>query len=442
MNTSVLLIDDNEQFCLSLSRMLSDKDHKISSVLNSNKAFLFLEQNRVDVILLDVRLGCESGIEVLVRLREDYPEIPVIMLSGYASIESAVRSIKLGAFDYIQKPVKYEKLIKLIHNARTMASLQEENKNLKERLLDTVPRIISKDFRIEELKKTIHKLSESNLPILLYGENGTGKEVFADYIFSRSQQKAKKFVKINCAAFPDNLLDNELFGHEKGAYTGADSLYKGVFERAHGGTLFLDEIGDMSLEVQAKVLRVLQNRELYRLGGKDVIRVDVRVISATNKKLEEMMKNGQFREDLFYRLNAAILSIPPLRERRGDISVLAGTFLKEYASVNSKPLCSLSPEVEDLLKVYKWPGNVRELKNVLNYAAAVASGQTIEKGDLPVQVFEQAEEDAVYNPLDDSEKAVILRELQENSYNKRKVAERLNISRTTLYSKMRKYGIG
>ena len=441
MNTSVLIIDDNEQFCISLSRMLSDRDHTLSYVLNSQDALDFLSRNIVDIILLDVRLGAESGMEVLIQIRDLYPGITIIMLSGYASIETAVRSIKMGAFDYIQKPVKYEKLIKLIQNARTLASLKEENAGLQKSLQDAVPRIISNDPRIRELKRTIQKLSESSLPILLLGENGTGKEVFADYIFSRSHRKAKKFIKINCAAFPDSLLDNELFGHEKGAYTGADTLYKGVFERAHEGTLFLDEIGDMSLEVQAKVLRVLQNRELYRLGGKDVIHIDVRIISATNKKPEDRISEGRFREDLYYRLNAAILSIPPLRERKEDIPLLSDTFLREYASINSRPLCSLDPEVENLLKIYHWPGNIRELKNVLHYAAAVASGNSIQKENLPVQIFEKSHEEAVSNPLDDSEKAVILRELKEHHFNKKKVADRLHISRTTLYSKMRKYGI-
>lgn len=442
MNTKVLVVDDNEQFCLSLARMLEDRDRTILTALNSKAAFSILKTELIDLILLDVRLGDESGIEVLSRFCEEYPAIPVIMLTGFASIESAVQSIKLGAYDYIQKPVKFEKLVKLIDNARTMASLKKENQNLHERLEDLSPQILSKDPGIDELKYTITKLTAANLPILLFGENGTGKELFANYIHSQSSRKTRKLIKINCAAFPDSLLDNELFGHEKGAYTGADALYKGVFEKADEGSLFLDEIGDMSLEVQAKVLRVLQNKELFRLGGKDVIKVDVRIISATNKNLEELMKSGKFREDLYYRLNAATLSIPPLRERIADIPLLTDYFLQEYADVNSKVLTIVNPEVLAMLNKYNWPGNIRELKNVIHYAAALCNHGQISKDNLPGHFLRHSSDghDPV-NLLDDSEKSVILRELNRSNYNKKKVAEVLNISRTTLYSKMKKHGI-
>ncbi len=443
MNTSILAIDDNEQFCLSLARMLSGNELTIYTALNSEAAFSLLKKVSINIILLDVRLGEESGIEVLIQCSERYPQIPVIMLTGFASIESAVQSIKLGAFDYIQKPIKYEKLTKIIHNACTMASLKKENKDLHERLEDLTPSILSQDSRIDELKKTITKLTAANIAILLYGENGTGKELFANYIHSKSSRKTQKIIKINCAAFPDSLLDNELFGHEKGAYTGANAVYKGVFEKAHQGTLFLDEIGDMSLEVQAKVLRVLQDKELYRLGGKDVIQVDVRIISATNKKLEVLIKEGKFREDLYYRLNAATLSIPPLRDRVIDITLLTDFILKEYSSVNGKIISGVSPEVAQFLKRYNWPGNIRELKNVLSYAAALSTNGKIELRDIPAQLLEKMDSAGTHhNTLEDSEKKLILKELIRTNFNKKKVAETLNISRTTLYSKIKKYGIG
>jgi len=442
LNKSILVIDDNEAFCRSLARMLGDDKLSVHTALNSEQAFEILKKIPVHLILLDVRLGEESGLEVLTLLLEQYPHLPVIMLTGFASIESAVQSIKLGAFDYIQKPVKYEKLVRLIENACTLASLKKENRDLYERLDDMTPRILSKDPRVDELKATIDKLTAANLPILLYGENGTGKELFADYIHFQSSRKSRKIIKINCAAFADTLLDNELFGHEKGAYTGADALYKGVFEKADQGTLFLDEIGDMSLEVQAKVLRVLQNKELFRLGGKEIIHVDVRLISATNKKLEDLIKEGRFREDLYYRLNTATISIPPLRERPGDIPLLTDYFIKEYASVNSKVISGYNDDVMTQLSAYPWPGNIRELKNVINYAAAVSSGGMIQIKDLPGSLQQGLPgRTGLLNSLDDSEKSVILSELKRTNYNKKKVAETLNISRTTLYSKMRKYEI-
>jgi len=442
LNSAILIIDDNEQFGLSLARMISDDNLSVSTALNSTQAFSILKKEQIQMILLDIKLGDESGIDVLSRLIDMYPGIPVVMLTGFASIETAVQSIKLGAFDYIQKPVKYEKLIKLINNACTMASLKNENRDLHERLEDLSPQIISRDPVVDELKFTINRLMEANLPILVSGENGTGKELFADYIHFQSSRKAKKIIKINCAAFPDSLLDNELFGHEKGAYTGADSLYKGVFEKADKGTLFLDEIGDMSLEVQAKVLRVLQNKELFRLGGKDIIHVDVRIISATNKNLEDLIRRGLFREDLYYRLNAATITVPPLRERSSDIPLLADFFLKEYASENGKALSSVNQDVLSLLKLHSWPGNIRELKNVLNYAAAVSISGFIDIRDLPGQFHNISGGcDLESNSLVDSEKSVILKELKKMNFNKKKVAESLQISRTTLYSKMRKYGI-
>ncbi|NCD41091.1 MAG: sigma-54-dependent Fis family transcriptional regulator [Bacteroidia bacterium] len=458
MNKSVLIIDDNEQFGLSLAQMIRSDELHVHISRNSSGAFSRLKNEQIDVIILDIRLGDESGIELLIKLTEQYPGIPVIMLTGFASIESAVQSIKLGAYDYIQKPVQYEKLMTLINNAFTMVSLKKENRELHDRLKDLSPRIQSCDPVVAELKRTIDKLTEANLPILLYGENGTGKELFADYIHFQSSRRAKKILKINCAAFPDSLLDNELFGHEKGAFTGASSVYKGVFERADKGILFLDEIGDMPLEVQAKVLRVLQNKELFRLGGKELIRVDVRIISATNKMLEDLISRGLFRKDLYYRLNTATISIPPLRERVLDIPLLADYFLEEYASENGTVLSRISDDVLTLLKDYSWPGNIRELKNVLNYAAAVSKNGHIEIKDLPRQFQNNmrgcsgGEKDGsrtissdgnknARDYLGDSERSIILQELKKTNFNKKKVAEILGISRTTLYSKMSKYGI-
>ena len=441
MNITVLIVDDNVQFSVSLAQILSGNDFIIHTAKSSYEAFPVLSKHHIDVILLDVRLGGESGTDVLVRLKDEYSSIPVVMLTGFASIESAVNSIKLGAFDYIQKPVKLEKITTVIKNAHTMASLKKENQILHNRLDDLSPQIISNDSRIHDLMETIKKLSGSNLSILLSGENGIGKELFADYIHAQSDRKASRLVKINCAAFPDSLLDNELFGHDKGAYTGANSVYKGVFERADKGTLFLDEIGDMSLNVQSKVLRVLQNKELFRLGGDKLINVDIHIISATNKRLENLIAEGKFREDLYYRLNAATISIPPLRERKGDIPLLLNHFIEEFSNGNSRPKPAISDSVLDSLMQHDWPGNIRELKNAINYAAAICVEDEIEIGDLPGMFSNNRSREDHSNVLHESEKNMILRELKRQKFNKKKVAESLNISRSTLYSKMRKHAI-
>ncbi|OQY31664.1 MAG: hypothetical protein B6241_13415 [Spirochaetaceae bacterium 4572_59] len=416
---------------MSLLRMLEDDSISVTYALNSSSAKLELKAGSIDLILLDVRLGDESGLDVLKKLRQDFSTVPVIMLTGFGTIETAVESMKFGASDYLLKPVQYKVIGKKIDDVISQSVKVSENS-------DSL--IVSRDLGIEELKSTILKLSSSNLPILLYGENGTGKELFADFVYSSSNRKGKPFIKVNCASFPDSLLDNELFGHEKGAYTGAHTTYQGVFEKADSGTLFLDEIGDMSLEVQAKVLRVLQNKELYRLGGKELIKVDVRLISATNKKLDDLIREGKFREDLYYRLNAAIMIIPPLKNRISDIPLLIESFLKENARENNSEPYILKADVLEHFLQYPWPGNIRELKNALKYASAISVDAIIDMDCLPVQLKRVIlNEDSAVTPLECSEKETILRELMRTNFNKKKVAESLNISRTTLYSKLKKY---
>ncbi len=442
MSAKILLVDDNEQFRMSLVRMLSDDQYSVFPAEGREEALSILHCEAVDLILLDIRLGEDSGIDLLEHFLRESPEIPIVMLTGFGSIETAVESIKKGASDYIQKPVSYDQLMAVIHR-----NLQSRNASDQEIYPLTTGedslRILSRDPVVQKLKREIPKLNSANIPILLYGENGTGKELFANHICSRSSRSSEAFIKINCAAFPDNLLDNELFGHEKGAYTGADSRYKGVFERADGGTLFLDEIGDMSLDVQAKVLRVLQNQELYRLGGKEIIKVNVRIISATNKNLEELILRKKFRQDLYYRLNAATLYIPPLRERISDIDILSESFLEETSRTLGRR-CRLSEEVRGTMVSYDWPGNIRELKNAIQYACALTDDGVVRTSDLPArirnQVFQASGEETL-GILDLSEKEIIIRELKRSQFNKKKAAQILNMSRTTLYSKMKKYGI-
>jgi two-component system, NtrC family, response regulator AtoC len=285
------------------------------------------------------------------------------------------------------------------------------------------------------------KLADTDLPILIVGESGTGKELVADFIHQNSSRKVYNLEKINCASLPETLLDNELFGHEKGAYTGADAVFKGVFERAHNSSLFLDEIGDMPLAIQSKILRALQNNEIRRLGGKDTLEIDVRFIAATNKDLQSLIHENYFREDLFYRLNAAMVSIPPLRKRKEDILLLVNHFLEEIYRENKQSRASFSEEVESLFNEYSWPGNIRELKNVVKYAATVTNGTIIYLKDLPPYLFNNSSEYGALNIKDNVEKELIIKILKETNFNKKRTAEILNICRKTLYNKMEKFGI-
>jgi DNA-binding NtrC family response regulator len=392
------------------------------------------------MVLLDIVLGQEDGLSVLQQIRASYPRLPIVMITGYASISTAVTSMKLGALDYIQKPVNIGLLSKLIDNAieSTRAPAREGESEPA-----NSPRIVTANQSMRMLLAKAKRIAETNLPVLLCGENGTGKEVFADYIHARSQRSTRPLVKINCASFPESLLDNELFGHEKGAYTGADSVFRGVFERSNGGTLFLDEVADMLPAIQAKILRALQNNEVRRIGGNDTITVDVRFITATNKNIVQLVSDNGFREDLFYRMNAATLEIPPLRDRKEDIPLLVEYFLEELSRAGGKEL-RVSGEVLNVLLSHHWPGNVRELKNTVSYAASLAGGNTIEAADLPPSLLPT---DAAGRPsrspaasLADVERLMIASTLRQCGNNKRRAAQALNISRNTLYNKLKKYG--
>jgi two-component system response regulator AtoC len=312
---------------------------------------------------------------------------------------------------------------------------------LRERLTEYSPRLISQDEHMKEILNKAKRLACTDLPVLIIGENGTGKEIMADYLHTLSPRSCRKMVKINCAAFPENLLDNELFGHERGAYTGADSAFKGVFERADESTLFLDEISDMSSAIQAKILRVLQNCEIRRIGGDKTIKINVRFIAASNKNLESFIALKRFREDLYYRLNAASIRIPPLRERKADIPLLIDCFLKEFGTSNSKDIRGVDEKALQILQTYDWPGNVRELKNTVNYAAAISMKDIIGVEDLPTYLSHLTEEQSAYNIREETERNLIIKMLKKMDNNKKRTAEVLNISRKTLYNKLDKYGL-
>ncbi len=438
MGTGILVIDDKVKVCKSLAQNFEHLGYRAAIATSSREALAAFAAGGIDVVLLDIMLGEESGIDVLKRLQAVDKTVPVIMITAFASVETAVLSLKLGAFDYVKKPLDFDDLLMTVEKALEFSRLQEENTNLKSRLRALSATIVTGDPLMIALRNKMEKLAVTDLPVLIDGESGTGKEVFADYIHAASSRSARPMVKVNCVALPESLLDNELFGHEKGAYTGADAVFKGLFETADGSTLFLDEIGDMPLGIQAKILRTLQNNEIRRLGGSATIKVDVRFIAATNKDLVDLTRKNLFREDLYYRLNAAVLSVPSLRERKGDIPLLVEHFLSERA-VNGRK--ELAPEVAARFQAYDWPGNVRELKNVVNYATAISLNERIEMEDLPAHFLGQGYAAEPADIRQEMERDLIVRVLQSTRYNRSRTAEILNMSRKTLYSKMAKYGL-
>ena len=441
MQFTILIVDDKVKLCKSLAGNFEHVGYKAFYATNYREAIAIFSSNRIDAVLLDIMLGEESGIELLRKIIAINRLVPVIMITAYASIDTAIQSMKLGAIDYVKKPLDFDDLLKVVENSYERSKLREENTQLRSRLMELSATIVSQDARMIELCRKAEKLAATDLPVLICGESGTGKEVVADYIHAKSARGARKMVKINCAAFPETLLDNELFGHEKGAYTGADSTYKGVFEEANASSLFLDEIGDMPLSIQAKILRTLQNNEIRRLGGSDTIRVDVRFITATNKEPADLMAKNLFREDLYYRLNTAVLHVPPLRERKGDIPLMVDYFLAKCYNSDPSQKKEVAPEVMERLLKYDWPGNVRELKNSINYTAVMSSKGRIELEDLPVDCLTGNRDSASFNIREDMEKNLILRMLESTRFNRSKTANLLEMTRKTLYSKMVKYGI-
>ena len=343
----------------------------------------------------------------------------------------------------MKKPLDFDELHKIVTGAIRMTLLSEENRLLKKRLQERSPKLVARSAPMQELLEKIRRLAPTELPILITGENGTGKELVADALHEGSRRAMGRMLKVNCAAFPESLLDNELFGHERGAYTGADSVYKGLFEQATAGTLFLDEVGDMPAAIQAKILRALQNREIRRIGGSETLAVDVRFIAATNHGIEDLLGAGHFREDIFYRLSGAVVAVPPLRYRHEDIPELARIFVEEYCLQNSLPLKTISPRVMDLFLGQAWPGNVRELKNAVNYACAISGGDEIGPADLPPHLGTTgaAAVEGGLNVREQAEKDLIVRALQQSSWNKTAAADSLAMSRKSLYNKIARYGI-
>jgi two-component system, NtrC family, nitrogen regulation response regulator NtrX len=442
----ILIVDDETGIRESLSSILRDEKYSVEAVPSAEEALERISANNFEVVLLDVWLPGIDGMEALGRI-QGLPSAPsVIMISGHGTIETAVRATKLGAFDFIEKPLSLEKIIVLVRNAIQQRRLQEENQVLRGELGHRY-QVIGDSVPMKALRQQIAVTAPTNGRVLIYGESGTGKELVARALHAASLRAKGLFVEVNCAAIPDELIESELFGHLKGSFTGATEDKIGKFQKADGGTLFLDEVGDMSLRTQSKVLRVLEEQRFERVGTNELLHVDVRVIAATNKNLEQEIAKGAFRQDLFYRLNVIPFYVPPLRERSEDIVVLARYFLNEFSTEYGKKTRELSDGAMEILLRYPWPGNVRELKNLVERLVIVCPQTRIEPHHLPPELFRGVAESPQhpYSTLHEArsayEREFILRKLQEHRWNMTQTASALGLERSHLYRKMKSLGI-
>jgi two-component system nitrogen regulation response regulator NtrX len=449
MNKTILIVDDEESICQSLGGILEDEGYEALAVGSGEEALKKIEEDSISLVLLDIWLPGIDGIETLKRIKSEYPQLRVVMMSGHGTIETAVKAIKLGAFDFIEKPLSLEKVVIIVHNALAMLRLEEENILLKQKVAKEYE-LTGNSPPILELKEMINLIAPTNAWILIMGENGTGKELVARAIHRQSKRAQKPFVEVNCAAIPEELIESELFGHEKGAFTGATEKRRGKFDLAHEGTIFLDEVADMSLKAQAKVLRILQEKKFERVGGAKVIATDVRVIAATNKNLEKEMEEGRFRQDLYYRLNVIPLQIPPLRERNEDIPLLVDRFLTEFATKEGDVKKTIADGALAILRDHNWPGNVRELKNIVERLVIMASSNVISTSDIPPLSRENHDihQQGSWYVLDsfkaakmDFEKRYIAKKLQENEGNISKTAESIGLERSNLHKKIKIYNL-
>lgn len=444
----ILIVDDEANLLKTLSDILQKHGYEVSVARNARVALEAMGKGAFDIALLDVRMPHMDGVELLERIKEKHHGLEVIVMTAYGTIETAIRSTKLGAFAYMLKPLDIDEMLMNVQKIVKLKALREEARFLQWQLEEKhgYKNIIGKSRPIRHVVETIKKVSSSNSTVLTIGESGTGKEMVADAIHYSSRRYAKPYVKINCAAFPENLLESELFGYEKGAFTGADRQKIGKFEVAHGGTLFLDEIGDMPLAMQAKLLRVLEGGAFERLGGNDLIKADVRFIAATNQDLEKMIEEKCFRSDLFYRLNTVVINVPSLLERKEDIPLLIEHFLEKFSTQMSKKAPRLVDETVDLMMSYPWPGNVRELANAIERATIFCEDGIIRPSDLPPNVREghvglSPAHTSGEHTLEALEKRHITDTLRRTKGNKNEAARLLGIHRETLYKKIKKFNI-
>jgi two-component system nitrogen regulation response regulator NtrX len=448
MFPSVLIVDDEPSILQSLGGLLSDEGFEVMSAFNGYEALKIIDAESPDLVLLDIWMPGMDGLEVLSEIKKENPFIQVIMITGHGTIDTAIKATKLGAYDFIEKPLSIDRVIVAINNALNFRRLEEENRYLRKKTLEKHS-IDGNSSSVEALKKQIAVAAPTDAWILITGENGTGKELVARTIHHLSPRAQGPLIDVNCAAIPEDLIESELFGHEKGAFTGATSKKRGKFELADNGTLFLDEIGDMSLKTQAKILRVLQEQEFQRVGGSRTIRVNVRVIAASNKDLERQIAEQAFREDLYYRLNVFPITVPPLRDRIEDIPILVELFLAEASRQNRRQKKKITAAAMAMLARYPWPGNVRELKNLVERLDILVSKNIIDVPDIPPAYnpeHEQnaASQDALFaaDGLKEArrlfEKTFIERKLAENDHNVSRTAEQIGVERSYLHRKIKK----
>jgi two-component system, NtrC family, nitrogen regulation response regulator NtrX len=442
----LLVVDDEAGIRESLTSILKDEGYLVDAVASGEEALARATSGDFDVVLLDVWLPGIDGLQTLSRIQAMQRPPAVIMISGHGTIETAVRATKLGAFDFIEKPLSLEKIVVLVRNAVQQRRLAEENQLLRSELGQRY-QVIGDSVPMKAMRQQIAVTAPTNGRVLIYGESGTGKELVARSLHAASLRASGLFVEVNCAAIPEELIESELFGHVKGSFTGASEDKIGKFQKADGGTLFLDEIGDMSLRTQSKVLRVLEEQRFEPVGSNQTVSADVRVIAATNKNLEQEIARGAFRQDLFYRLNVIPFYVPPLRDRKEDIAILARHFLNEFSSAYGKRIRELSDTAMDILLRYPWPGNVRELRNLVERLVIVCPHERIEPHHLPPELFRGAAESPQqpYSTLHEArsayEREFILRKLQEHRWNMTQTASALGLERSHLYRKMKSLGI-
>ncbi len=445
---SILIVDDEKAIQTSLRGVLEDEGYRVAAVGTGSEALGRLAEEVPDLVLLDIWMPGMDGLEVLAEIKRLRPDLAVVLISGHGTIETAVKATKLGAYDFIEKPLSLEKTLLAVARAVEHSRLERENRELRQQV-ERHYQIVGDSPAVRELRRQIAVAAPTTGRVLIYGENGVGKELVARAIHTLSARREGPFVEVNCAAIPEELIESELFGHEKGAFTGALARRKGKFELAHGGTLFLDEIGDMSLKTQSKVLRVLEEQAFERVGGKDTLQVDVRVIAASNQNVQDRIQQGRFRDDLFYRLNVIPIEVPPLRERKEDIPLLVQHFIAVFSAENGKRPKTVSAEALPYFLAYDWPGNVRELRNMVERLVIMTSHDVIGPEELPpplrpkeaARLEETSKAKTLREAREAFERAYILAELRANGWHMTRTAERLGIERSHLYRKLKAYGI-
>ena len=445
MEHKLIIVDDERIVRESLKHWFEEEGYIIDTAENGNEALQKFSVNKYDLALLDMKMPGMTGLELLKKIREIDENCVSILITAFASVPTAIQALKDGAYDYVTKPIDPDELNNIVKNALESVKLKTENKKLKGRLEDmSVPdNLVGESPQMKRITELIRTVSDSDSTVLIRGESGTGKELVAKAIHANSRRKYFPIITVNCGALSESLLESELFGHEKGAFTGAHFRRKGKFEIANGGTIFLDEIGSISQKTQVDLLRVIETKKFNRVGGNDLVESDFRLITATNEPLEKLIEEGKFRKDLYYRLNVITIMLPPLRERKDDISLLANYFLKKYSELMNKNIEGFSDEAMNFLLKYDFPGNVRELENTIERAIVIGKGNIIQLEDLSLDINGDSYEfeDDTVGSLEDVEKKYIIKVLGENKWNISKSAEILGVERVTLYNKINKYGL-